>query len=83
MVKIRSFKGLLANKYYCEKIIAPAYDTLNSAEAREMASGNPCSFLHVNKPEIDLREDMNPYDTQVYEQGRDALQHFIKEGHLV
>jgi uncharacterized protein (DUF1015 family) len=41
------------------------------------------SFLHVNKPEIDLPADLNPYDPKVYEQGRDALLSFIEKGYIV
>lgn len=83
MVKVRRFAAHLANQANCDKIIAPAYDTLNSAEAREMSAGNEMSFLHVNKPEIDLDPELNPYDKSVYIKGRDNLQHFIDKGYLV
>lgn len=62
MVKIRSFTGYLANQEHLIEILAPPYDVLNTEEAREMAKGNPMSFLHCNKPEIDLPEDTDPYD---------------------
>ena len=45
-----------------------------------MAEGNPYSFLHVDKPEIDLPESTDPYADIVYETGRDNLQKFIKNG---
>ena len=61
MVKIRSFKGFLANQERADKVISPAYDTLNTEEARRMADGNEMSFLHVNKPEIDLPINTDPY----------------------
>jgi uncharacterized protein (DUF1015 family) len=54
MVNFRAFKGHLAKQEEAKSIISPAYDTLNTAEARQMAAGNPLSFLHVVKPEIDL-----------------------------
>jgi uncharacterized protein (DUF1015 family) len=44
-----------------------------------MANGNPKSFLHCNKPEIDLPADCHPYDMKVYEKGRDNLQQFIAD----
>lgn len=56
-----------------DKIASPPYDVLNSQEAREMAKGNELSFLHVNKPEIDLDPDIDPYDDRVYQQGKDNL----------
>jgi uncharacterized protein (DUF1015 family) len=83
MVKVRPFKGHLANKDNCDKVIAPAYDTLNTEEAKQQSEGNPMSFLHVNKPEIDLPEGTDPYHKSVYLQGRDNLKHFIEKGYLV
>jgi len=40
MVKVKPFKAFLANKNLASKIISPAYDVINSAEARIMAKGN-------------------------------------------
>jgi len=83
MVKVRSFKGYLAHQDHADKIIAPAYDVLNTEEARAMADGNPMSFLHCNKPEIDLPPETDPYDMKVYEGGRDTLKAFVEKGWLV
>ena len=82
MVKLRPFQGYLANKHLASKIIAPPYDVLNSQEARVMAHGNEYSFLHVNKPEIDLDEMIDPYNDQVYLTGRSNLLKFISNGWL-
>ena len=65
-VKVRPFRGYLANQDRPADVISPAYDVLNTAEARQMADGNPMSFLHVNKPEIDLDPETDPYDDRVY-----------------
>lgn len=83
MVKVRSFRGFLANYNYAHKIISPPYDVLNTEEARAMAEGNPMSFLHCNKPEIDLPPETDPYDMSVYEGGRDTLKAFVEKGYLV
>lgn len=83
MVKIRSFKGALANKDHVGEVISPAYDTLNTEEAREQAKDNAMSFLHVNKPEIDLPVGTDPYSADVYLKGRDNLKMFIEKGYLV
>lgn len=56
-VTLKSFKGYLANKDFAKDILAPAYDTLNTKEAKKMANGNPKSFLYVNKPEIAMAND--------------------------
>ena len=43
------------------------YDVMNRDEAAKMAAGNPLSFLHVTRSEIDLPSDTNPYSPEVYE----------------
>ena len=81
-VKVRPFRGFLANQEHCDKVISPAYDVLDTNEARQMAEGNPMSFLHVNKPEIDLDPETDPYADEVYQQGRQNLLQFISDGYL-
>lgn len=48
-----------------------------------MAEGNEMSFLHVNKPEIDLPEGTDHYAPEVYSTGRENLEKFKKNGWLV
>lgn len=43
------------------------YDVVNTEEARALAAGNPLSFLHVSRPEIDLPAGTNPYADAVYD----------------
>ena len=50
------------------------YDVVNTEEARELAAGNPLSFLHVTRPEIDLPPGVNPYSSAVYQRGRENLE---------
>jgi len=83
MVKVRPFKACLASKEHADKLISPPYDVLNTEEARQMAEGNECSFLHVNKPEIDLDSGVNPYADEFYQKGHDNLVEFQKKGFLV
>jgi len=73
MVKVRKFKGCLADKENADKIISPPYDVLNTQEAKEMAKGNEMCFLRVSKPEIDLPDGTNLYSQEVYEKGRENL----------
>jgi uncharacterized protein (DUF1015 family) len=47
------------------------YDVVTTDEARQMAAGNPLSFLHVTRSEIDLPPDTDPYSPQVYEKARE------------
>jgi len=83
MITIKPFRGLRPKENLADKVASPPYDVLSSDEARQMAQINPVSFLHVNKPEIDLPEDTDPYSEIVYQKGRENLYRFINEGTLV
>lgn len=83
MVKLATIQGYLPAVPLAQKLIAPPYDVLDTEEARAMASGNPQSFLHVNKPEIDLSPETDPYADIVYETGKANLQMFISNGWLI
>ncbi|MDC0598418.1 DUF1015 family protein [Gammaproteobacteria bacterium] len=76
---LKPFPGIRPSKALAEKVAAPPYDVLNSAEARVLAEGNAFSFLHINKPEIDLAADVDVHDDRVYEKGAENLQRFLKE----
>ena len=59
---------------------APPYDVLSSAEARVRAAGNPLSFLHVSKPEIDLPEGVAGDDPAVYAKAAANMTRLKSEG---
>lgn len=82
MATVKPFRGYRPAAQ-AERIACPPYDVINSREAREMAKGNPFSFLHVEKPEIDLSEEVDLYDARVYAKGRENLDNFIARGLLV
>ena len=73
MVTVRPFKGFVANAKLAQQLISPPYDVINTQEARRMAEGNKYSFLRVNKPEIELGVDQDPYADIVYQTGRENL----------
>ena len=83
MAKIEPFRALRPRPEVAAQVASPPYDVLNSAEAREMASLNPISFLHVNKPEIDLPEGTDPYDPAVYAKGAENLKALVDDGFLI
>jgi len=82
MVQIKPFAALRPRPLLANKICEPPYDVLSSAEARQMARGNPLSFLHVSKPEIDLSENIDLYDASVYAKGSENFSRMIAEGAL-
>jgi uncharacterized protein (DUF1015 family) len=83
MAKVVPLRGLRPKKDFVDKVASPPYDVLDSDEARQMASENPYSFLHVIKPEIDLDPSIDPYNECVYQKGRENLRRLIHERVLV
>ena len=83
MAVIRPFKGIRPIKELANKIAALPYDVMDSDEAREMVKGNPYSFLHVDKAEIDLPNDIDAYDERVYEKAKENLDKMIEKGYYI
>jgi uncharacterized protein (DUF1015 family) len=80
---IKPFRSLRPAPGRAAEVLAPPYDVLSSAEARERANGKPWSFLHISKPEIDLAANIDPYDRAVYAKASENLQRMIKAGVLM
>ncbi len=83
MALIRPFRALRPASDLAHLVAAPPYDVMNVEEAREMAQGNPLSFLHISRPEIDLSPELDPHDETVYRKGRENLERFIREKTLI
>lgn len=82
MASIRPFRALRPQPDIAEKVASRPYDVLNSAEAREEAGGNPVSFLHITKAEIDLPENIDTHSQQVYDKAKENLENFLRDGIL-
>ena len=67
MATLRPFRALRPQPEHAAAISAVPYDVVNREEAVALASGNPLSFLHVSRAEIDLAADTDPYADAVYE----------------
>jgi uncharacterized protein (DUF1015 family) len=83
MAKIHAFKGFRPGKEKVNEVASRPYDVLNSSEAREEVKGNPWSFLHVVKPEVDLPEGTDLHSALVYDKGKQNLEKLIAEGYFV
>jgi uncharacterized protein (DUF1015 family) len=83
MSVIKPFRGYVPNVELADKVASPPYDVLSSDEARKMAEGNPHTFLHVVKPEIDLPVDTDIHSEKVYQKGAENLKKLIKNKDLV
>ena len=70
MASIKPFAALRPEPGLAPRICELPYDVMSSEEARQVAAGNPLSFLHVSKPEIDLPSATDIHAPEVYAQGR-------------
>ena len=82
MVTIHPFKALRPEAQHAKTVASRPYDVLNSKEAKIEAQGNPNSFLHITKSEIDLPEDIDIHSQVVYETARENLVAFISRNVL-
>jgi uncharacterized protein (DUF1015 family) len=82
-MRIQPFRALRPPAELARDVASVPYDVVNRDEAADLAQGNPRSFLHVGRPDIDLPPATDPYDAQVYAQGRKALDAFLADGTLL
>lgn len=73
MAVLKAFRAVRPADGFADKVAALPYDVMNSDEARKMAFGNPYSFLHVDKAEIDLPKSVDIYDDKVYNKAKENL----------
>ena len=77
MITIKPFNALRPQAQHAKQVASRPYDVLNSKEAKVEAQGNPCSFLHITKSEIDLPDNTDSHSQEVYDKAKDNLDAFI------
>ncbi len=80
MAVFKPLKAIRPKPEYADKVAALPYDVMNSEEAKEMVKGNPYSFLHVDKAEIDLPEGTYLYSNEVYQKAKENLEKLVIDG---
>lgn len=83
MSLIHPFKAIRPAKEYQDKIPSLPYDVMNRKEAKKMAEGNPMSFLHVVRAEINFPDDVDMYSQEVYDKSKEVLDDFVAQGALI
>lgn len=83
MAVFRGFRAYRPAEKNQALIPALPYDVMSSDEAREIVKGNPLSFLHIDKAEIDLPLGTDLYDTAVYEKAKENLIALEENGDLI
>ncbi len=82
MSTVKPFRGLRPRKDIAARLSCLPYDVMNTQEAAQMAQGNPQSFLHITRAEIDLPDGIDPHSKQVYDKSLQTFHQFQKEGWL-
>jgi len=82
-MKINPFKAWRPAEGKAGDVASVPYDVVNTKQAAALAAGNPDSFLHVVRAEIDLPADTNPYDDIVYAKAAENLKRMMDDGTLI
>lgn len=83
MLRVRAFQGLSPKTELASDVACVPYDVVNREEAAALASGNPHSLMHVDRAEIDLPPDTDPYSDVVYATAKKNLDGLVSSGTLV
>ncbi len=78
MATLHPFRALRPFPEKVEAVASVPYDVINTEEAHQMARGNPESFLHVIRPEIDFPGGIDAHDEAVYDQGAENLRRYAR-----
>jgi uncharacterized protein (DUF1015 family) len=79
MAIVRPFEALRPVPERASQVAAVPYDVVSTEEARALASGNPWSFLHVSRAEIDLPEGTDPHSRDVYRKAAENLERLTSD----
>ena len=82
MATVRPFRALRPAPEKAARVSAVPYDVVSTEEARRLAAGNPLSFLHVSRAEIDLTDGTDPYSDAVYAKARENFEKLKREAPL-
>jgi uncharacterized protein (DUF1015 family) len=74
------FKALRPVPDKAAAIASLPYDVMDSDEARLEVQKHPLSYIHVEKPEVDLPLGTDLYDPSVYAKARENLDNYVKQG---
>jgi len=82
-MRIRAFQGLVPVPQHAPEVACVPYDVVDTAEAAALAAGKPRSLLHVDRAEIGLPPQADPYSEAVYARARENFLRLQRDGVLV
>ncbi|QDV44355.1 hypothetical protein Enr13x_42200 [Stieleria neptunia] len=82
MPRVQPFRAVRPTAEKAARVASVPYDVVNREEAAALAEGNPDSFLHVVRPDIDLPAETDPYADEIYAKAAENLQRLMGDGVL-
>lgn len=82
MAVFKPFRALRPVPQRAAEIASLPYDVMDSDEARIEVQKHPLSYIHVEKPEVDLPAGTDLYDPAVYAKAKENLDNYSRQGHM-
>ncbi|MDX2081228.1 MAG: DUF1015 family protein [Terrimicrobiaceae bacterium] len=82
-MEIKPFRGFTPEPKMADRVVCVPYDVVDRVESAALAEGNPLSLLHVDRAEIDLPGEPNPYADSVYAKAKENFERLQAEGALI
>lgn len=83
MAVIRPFKAVRPSEKVAHLVASVPYDVVNREEAAQLAKGNPISFLRVTRSEIEMKEKIDVYSSEVYQKAKENFDRLREEAPLI
>jgi uncharacterized protein (DUF1015 family) len=83
MATLHPFRALRPAPATAAVVSSVPYDVVTTEEARQLAAGNPLSFLRVTRSELDLPAGTDPYSAKVYARARENFESLKAQAPLV
>ena len=83
MAIVKPFRAIRPANNYVDMVAELPYDVMNREEAKEMGNKNKYSFIHVDRAEIDLDDEIDEHDEKVYLKARENLNKFREKNILI
>ncbi len=82
-MRVKAFKAWRPADGKAESVASVPYDVVDTKQAAALAAGNPDSFLHVVRAEIDLPAGTDAYSDAVYARAKANLERLQNDGVLI
>lgn len=83
MAIVKPFQCVRPDEAAAHLVAALPYDVYNRKEACEITAANRKSFLNIDRPETQFSDDVDTYDSRVYEKARELLNAWVSDGTLL